>query len=159
MRPTRTVQRSIDRPGPLLPLLAGSSVAAGVIHAGVVPEHLEEAWIFGLFFILAAGFQIAWAIPAVTSRSSGVYLIGAVANGAMIGIWLLSRTLGVPIGPEPWVAEPAEVLDVVSTGLEVLIVAGSLAILRARSHATPPVRFAPIASRRRPGNGRRVSSP
>ena len=132
MRLTRTFQRSTDRPGPLPSLVAISSVAAGVVHAGVVPEHLEEAWVFGLFFILAAVFQLAWAIPAMTSRTTGVYLIGAAANGAMIGTWLLSRTLGVPIGPEPWVAEPAGVLDILATGLEVLIVAGSLAILRAR---------------------------
>jgi hypothetical protein len=135
MRLTYIVQRSTDRPALLPPLLAGSSVGAGVIHASVIPEHLEEAWVFGFFFILAAAFQVAWAIPALTSRSSDVYLIGAAANGAMIGIWLLSRTLGVPVGPEPWVAESVGVLDIAATGLELVLVAGSLAILRARPHA------------------------
>ena len=121
-----------DQVGVRRTLLVLSSIGAGVIHAAVVPEHLDEAWAFGGFFILAAGFQIGWAIPVVLRRSVSVYLTGALANGAMIGIWVVSRTIGLPIGPEPWMAEPAGTLDVAATCLELLPVAGSLALLRAR---------------------------
>jgi hypothetical protein len=110
-----------------------SSIAAGVVHAAVVPEHLEEAWLFGVFFIAAAVFQISWTIRVVLGPSSAVYSAGALANGAMIGIWFVSRTIGLPTGPEPWMAESAGMLDVAATVLELLLVAGSL-VLRARVH-------------------------
>jgi hypothetical protein len=134
MRLTARLDRTTDRTGTLRTLLAVSSIAAGLIHAAVVPEHLEEAWIFGLFFILAAGFQIAWAIPVVLGRSVVIYATGALANGAIIGIWLVSRTTGVPIGPDAWMPEPAAALDVTATLLELLLVVSSLVLFRQRVH-------------------------
>jgi hypothetical protein len=98
------------------------SVGAGVIHAAVVPEHLAEEWAFGAFFILAAAFQIAWAILVVVRPSAIVASIGAVANGAIIAVWALSRTIGLPIGPEAWMPEPVSTLDVAATLMELLLV-------------------------------------
>jgi hypothetical protein len=103
-----------------------------VIHAAVVPEHLQEEWIFGVFFILAAGFQIAWAIPVVVGRSTIIYATGALANGALIGIWVVSRTIGLPIGPMRWMAEPVGGTDVTAALLELLLVVGSLVQARRR---------------------------
>jgi hypothetical protein len=59
------------------PLLVSSSIAAGLIHASVEVEHLEEAWGSGVFFILAACFQIAWAILVLLRPSSAGYSTGA----------------------------------------------------------------------------------
>jgi hypothetical protein len=129
---TARVDRTTDRTSNLRTLLVVSSIAAGLIHAAVVSEHLEEAWIFGLFFILAAGFQIAWAISVVLGRSVVIYAAGALANGAIMGIWLASRTIGVPIGPDAWVPEPAVALDVTATLLELLLVVGALVLFRQR---------------------------
>lgn len=42
MRLAARVDRTTERTGDLHILLAVSSIAAGVIHAAVVPEHLEE---------------------------------------------------------------------------------------------------------------------
>lgn len=128
MRPLTHIDRTADRTADVRILLASSSVAAGVIHAAVVPEHLEEAWVFGVFFMLAAAFQIAWAIPVASRPSSAIVAVAALANGAMIGIWFVSRTIGLPIGPEPWMAEPAGMLDVTATVLELMLVAGSLVL-------------------------------
>lgn len=114
-------------------LLAGTSIAAGIIHAAVVPEHLDEAWIFGIFFLLAACFQLVWAVPAFVRPTATVFAAGVAANGALIATWLVSRTSGLPIGPEPWMPEPAGVLDVGATALELLIVASSVAIVRRRA--------------------------
>ncbi len=134
MKPSTRLDRTADRTARVRILLASSSIAAGLIHAAVVPEHLKEAWVFGVFFIVAATFQISWTIPVVFGPSSGVYAAGALANGAMIGIWFVSRTIGLPIGPEPWMAESAGLLDVTATVLELLLVAASL-VLRARLYA------------------------
>jgi hypothetical protein len=115
-------------------LLAVSSVAAGVIHVAVVPEHLKEDWVFGIFFILAAGLQIAWAIPVFFGPSTLAYVAGALGNGALIGIWVVSRTIGVPIGPGAWMPEPVRAPDITATLLELLLVVGSLVLVRRRGH-------------------------
>jgi hypothetical protein len=98
------------------------SIVAGVIHAAVVPEHLEEQWVFGAFFILVAVFQIAWAIVVVARPSAIVSTIGALANGAIIALWAVSRTVGLPIGPEAWTPEPVSTPDVTATLMELLLV-------------------------------------
>jgi hypothetical protein len=135
MRLAARADRTTDRTGDLRILMAVCSMAAGVIHAAVVPEHLEEAWIFGVFFILAAGFQIAWAIPVVFKPSAIVCATGALANGALIGIWVVSRTIGLPIGPQAWMPEPVRAPDVTATLLELVLVVGSLVLVRRRVHA------------------------
>jgi hypothetical protein len=58
-----------------------------------------------------------------------VYTIGALANGATIGIWLVSRTIGLPIGPAPWMPEEIQSLDAAATSLELLLVIGSGVLL------------------------------
>ena len=70
-----------------------------MIHAAVVPEHLVEYWVFGAFFILTAVFQLAWAVVVVLRPSAIVYTAGALINGAIIALWALSRTIGLPIAP------------------------------------------------------------
>jgi len=115
--------RTLDRSGVVALLLAGASLAAGAIHAAVVPEHLEETWLFGAFFIACAVFQVGWAAAVAISPSPNVYRIGIVANGAMVAIWAVSRTTGLPVGPEPWTAEAVGALDLVATGLEIVLIA------------------------------------
>ena len=132
MRLAARVGHATDRTEDLRILLAMCSIAAGVIHAAVVPEHLEEEWVFGVFFILTAGLQIAWALPVVFRPSSSVYAIGAVANGASIGIWVVSRTTGLPFGPHAWMPEAVRTPDVTATMFELLLVVGSLVLVRRR---------------------------
>jgi len=110
---------------------------AGVIHAAVVPEHLAEQWAFGAFFILAAVFQIAWAIVLVLRPTAIVITTGVLANGAIIAVWALSRTIGLPIGPEAWMPEPVSTVDVTATSAELLLVA-SLVLVRARRAGWSP---------------------
>ncbi|HZD17902.1 MAG TPA: hypothetical protein VE669_07155 [Actinomycetota bacterium] len=130
MRSAHGVERAPIRAASLRGLLALSSIGAGAIHAAVSPEHLEEARILGAFFIIAAAFQVAWAILVVLNPGARILGIGTLANGALIGIWLVSRTIGVPIGPDTWTPERVGALDVGATLLEVVLVAGSAAILR-----------------------------
>ena len=133
MRLTATMDRLPDRPGIARLLLFVASMAAGLIHAAVISEHVEEAWVFGAFFAVTATFQVVWAFVLLRRPSRGVHVTGALANGAIVGTWLLSRTLGVPVGPEPWTAEPAATADLAASVLEPRLVSGSLILLRARS--------------------------
>jgi hypothetical protein len=109
-------------------LIAVDSVAAGLIHVAVVPEHLGEAWYLGAFFIVVAALQILSTIPLVLRSSGPTYAAFAVLNGAIVAIWIVSRTVGVPIAPHAWTPEPIGSLDLAATAFEVLVVAGSLAL-------------------------------
>jgi hypothetical protein len=64
--------------------------------------------------------------------SRSACLVGIVGNGAMVAVWAVSRTAGLPIGPEPWTPEAIGALDVVATGLELFIVAVGAWSLSAR---------------------------
>ena len=102
--------------------LAVLSLAAAGIHFAVMGEHFQEYVVFGVFFSLVAWFQALWALGVVVAPTRWGLAVGLVANAAIACVWLISRTTGVPIGPEPGVAEPAALLDVLSTVLELLIV-------------------------------------
>ena len=61
----------------------------------------------------------------------------------VILVWLISRTTGLPVGPEAGAPEPAAFVDVLSTILEVAIVAGT-AMLVLRGRPTPSMRGLPV---------------
>lgn len=105
------------------------SAGAGAIHIAVIQAHFEEYWAFGVFFAAAAWLQILWAIWVVARPSRLVALTGIGINGGITAVWVVSRTVGVPLGPEPGVVETAEFVDVVATSLQVLVILGALGLL------------------------------
>jgi hypothetical protein len=105
------------------------SAGAGAIHFSVIQSHFEEYWAFGVFFAAAAWLQILWAMWVVARPERMVALVGIAINGAITAVWIVSRTVGVPFGPEPGVAEVAEFADVAATALQVMAILGALALL------------------------------
>ena len=125
------VVRTNDRT--LRTVLAVCSIAAGLIHAAVVREHLEEDWVFGAFFIVVAALQIVWAIPISLDVSVIPFAsAGILGSGALVALWAVSRTASLPIGPGAWMPEPVQTLDVSATVLELVLVAGALVLVRRR---------------------------
>ena len=123
-RPDDPIWRARDqRPSPerltaaLIVVLSG---AAAAIHLAAGPEHVEELGDIGLGFYWAAlyqaGFAVAWI---VSSRSRGLAWLGIVGNSALIALWLLSRTAGLPFLPG---VEPIETTDAICVALEVGLV-------------------------------------
>lgn len=110
------------------PVLVAASLAAGLIHAAVIEEHLAESVLFGSFFVASAIFQIGWAWLYLRSSSRGLATAALVVNTVIIAVWLVSRTTGLPFGPAPWVAESIGVPDIFATLFQVLLVAGTLAV-------------------------------
>jgi hypothetical protein len=120
------------------------SVGAGVIHFAVIAQHLDEWWLTGTFFILVALFQIAWSVAVLARPSRLLYLAGAVVNALVVITWIVSRTTGVPVGPEAGEAESIGLPDVLATSYEVLLVAGASALALQAPAATSALR--PLAS-------------
>jgi hypothetical protein len=110
-------------------LLALLSAGAAGVHGGVTAEHFREAAIFGAFFAVLGGLQLAWAARILVRPSSPMLACGAVGNALVILTWALSRTVGVPLGPEPGVPETVGFVDAATTALEVGIVVGCVLAL------------------------------
>ncbi len=109
--------------------LALLSVGAAAIHFSVAGAHFSETWLHGTFFVMTGWAQAIWAGAALLRPSRLVWWAGIVINGGTIVAWIVSRTVGVPFGPNAGVAEPVAMLDVVATTFEGLIIAGCLVLL------------------------------
>ena len=116
--------------------LATLSMAAAAIHFAVMGEHFAEYLAFGVFFSVVAWAQAIWAVGVIVRPSRGLLLVGLVGNALVSLVWLPPGRLGPPIGPEAGAAEPAAFVDVLSTLLEIAIVAGTATLLL-RGRPTP----------------------
>ncbi len=132
----------------LLRLAAGLSLATGVVHLLVSPDHLAEWWGYGFFFILAGLGQIAyglvlfllpWLVDDTGAFFRGqvpgippVFAWAAAGNSMIVALWLVTRTAGIPVGPQAGVVEPLDFVSVAVTVTEVAL-AGLLVVLAQRS--------------------------
>jgi hypothetical protein len=114
--------------------LAAASAGAGLVHAFVCPEHFKEALSYGLFFALAASAQVAWAWLAWRGLTRRLLAWAALGNAAVLVLWAVTRTVGLPFGPAPGVAERVGGADVVAGLLELFVV---VAAARAVAGAQP----------------------
>jgi hypothetical protein len=110
--------------------LAILSLGAAGIHFAVMGDHFNETWYHGSFFAAIAWLQLAWAVAIVMKPSRRLLLAGVIGNLVIAEVWLVSRTIGLPFGPNAGNAEAVAFADVLSTILEVGIVVGSLALLK-----------------------------
>ena len=112
-------------------VLAMLSAAAGLIHFSAAPAHFSESSLHGSFFVVAGLLQIVAA--GLLLRGGGTPLLRATAAGniAIAGIWVMSRTIGTPVGPQRWTPEAIGFADATCSLIEVLVVAGCLLMLSA----------------------------
>ncbi|HEV2372868.1 MAG TPA: hypothetical protein VGS19_11930 [Streptosporangiaceae bacterium] len=131
----------------LLSGLAALSVGAAAIHFAVVFEHFAEYTLYGTFFLVIAWAQLIW--PAVLLwRPSRPWLWAGIAgNAIVIAVYVASRTVGLPFGPDSHHTEPVGALDVVTCVLELGLVAGCAALLWRPSLADRPVAHRGAAAR------------
>jgi hypothetical protein len=110
-------------------IVAWLSLSAGTIHAIAMIDHFSHWWLYGVFFLVLTYGQILWGVALLRKPASDRSLkIGALANLAICWVWLYSRTIGVPIGPEGGSPEPVGVGDVAAT-LDQLVLAAYVALI------------------------------
>jgi len=110
-------------------LLAGCSLGAAVVHFGYSPAHFSEYWLYGLFFVAIAWFQLLWAGGIVVRPSRRLLIVGALVNELVVVVWIASRTIGVGIGPNASTTEAVGFPDVLCTVLEAAVAVGALVLL------------------------------
>lgn len=110
----------------------GLSIAAGMVHVFAAPAHLEE-WIgYGAFFLFAATAQICYAVYlGIEAPSRGTLWAGIWGNAAIILLWLVTRTVGIPFfGPEAGEVEPIGLVDSISKLIELILIIHLAVLLR-----------------------------
>jgi hypothetical protein len=120
---------------PVAIIAAALSLAAAGIHFSVIQEHLEVDVAEGVFFFGIGVFQVIWAQVYLLRDSSRVAQVGALVNAAVVVLWVVSRTIGLPYGPTPWVPEGIGLVDLFATSFEI----GLIGVLLPRAL---PQRFA-----------------
>lgn len=128
-----TMDRSVTRT-----TVAAAAGGAALIHAAVIGPHLGHGWAPAVF---AAGALVGLASVvalAVRPARSVVALVGA-AHLLMLVFWLLTRTVGVGFLPGFEESESVGFADATAAGLALIVVVGSVMLLRPlRSESLPP---------------------
>jgi hypothetical protein len=96
-----SVGQAADRPRGVLFMVAALSLVAGLLHLWVMPEHFEEWWGYGVFFLVAAVAQVVYVPLLLRWPNQIVLLLGITGNSAIVLLYLLTRVVGIPLfGPE-----------------------------------------------------------
>jgi hypothetical protein len=115
-----------------------ASLGAGLVHLAVVDEHLGEWWLYGAFFAVLGAAQLGWAVAALALDRPPLLRTVVVGSVGVVALWVVTRTVGLPFGPEPWDAEAAGRADVLCTLLEVAVAALLLVAARSPRSASVP---------------------
>jgi hypothetical protein len=117
-------RRPISPPLSRVAILAMSAAAlsAALIHTRVSPQHFAESIGYGAFFVVVALAQASYAVVVLARPSRPIVTAGATGNAAVVVLWLVTRLVAVPLGPDAGEVEGFGVLDVLASALEAAIV-------------------------------------
>lgn len=134
------------------------SIGAGLVHGGLGPEHFEQWWGYGAFFVVAAAAQILLGLALLTDAidpdrgidvaraKRWLYGLGGAGQLMLVAFYVLTRTNGIPwFGPDAGLVEGVAPIDVLAKVLEM----GCATILAA-------LLFAPVSSFRSGRSWRRA---
>jgi hypothetical protein len=94
------------------------TLGAAAIHLAVAPAHVREYVPFGVFFLVVGGAQTAYAIELAVRPTRRLALLMATGSAGLVGLWVLSRTVGLPDGYyEPGWEPPYGALSLIVEGL------------------------------------------
>lgn len=124
---------------PVLLAAAFASVGAAVVHVAVIPGHFHEAALYGVFFVVAAVCQLGGAVLLLARRSRRLAMLVATGNALIVVLWIVTRVVGIPLGPEAGVVEPVQGLDLLATSCELVIVVCCLAAVHRVARAVRSV--------------------
>jgi hypothetical protein len=117
-----------------------ASLGAGLVHLAVVREHFQESALFGSFLVVAGVLQIGWAVAALARDRMPLPRLAAAAQLALVVLWVATRTVGLPVGPEAWTPEAVGRADMLCVVLEVVSAAAVVGWLGLSRGGRRPVR-------------------
>jgi hypothetical protein len=116
---------------------ASLSLGAGLVHLEVTSDHWFLWWGYGLFFLLTGLGQVLYAAAVVRRPTAPVLWLGIAGNLAIVGMYLYTRTNGIPWGPGAGHIERVGTGDFITTVGEFVLAGMLIAALgpRVRSWA------------------------
>ena len=125
-------------PSKMLYVAAVLSLVAGLIHAWAMPGHYREWWGYGAFFLVVAIAQVFLSDALLYRPRRRLFLAGVVGNLAVITIYVVTRTVGVPFfGPHAGEVEAMGAIDLLSIVVELVLVIALAVLLRVRLATRP----------------------
>ncbi len=124
-------ENGVQRTRPLTAYAAaGLAFAAALIHLWATPEHFEEWWGYGAFFVAAATGQGIFGVALLRGFTRPLLLLAGIwANAAIAVLYVVTRTRGIPLGPHDGTVEDAGVADMAATAVEVGMIVALVALL------------------------------
>jgi hypothetical protein len=119
----------VGRAGDVRAWLAAALVGSAVIHAAVVPAHLDWWPAAGAFFVGLAGAELALGALAVAWPHRAVPAGAVLLSVGSLALWAVSRIAGLPWGPEPGSVEPMRLPDLAACTLELATLYLALVLL------------------------------
>jgi hypothetical protein len=112
-------------------VLAALSVGAALVHIAMVPAHAAEWLPEGLAFAAAAWLQLAFAAAVLGRPRRALLSAAALANAVFVAAWAVTRTAGMPFGPQAGSVESVAAVDLTCAAFEAALVVAAL-VLAAR---------------------------
>jgi hypothetical protein len=135
-------------PARVLSAIALASIAAGAIHIAAAATLGSDSAQNLAFFAVVAAAQIVWGAVALARAPRWWLALGAAGNLIVLATWVVSRTIGLPVGEFAGVTLPVGFPDGLAAVLETVIVLGAVALLAGGVRRGP--RLVPRASPSRP---------
>lgn len=126
--------------------VAGLSAGAAAIHFAMVPGHAGGSLVDPIGFAVVGWFQLLVAAAILADRAGrNLYRLAVVGNLAVLGLWLWSRTAGLPVGSHSGTAEDFGTVDGITALLEVgLILVAARILLAPAGRPIARGRIAPV---------------
>lgn len=96
--------------------------AAALIHVQAAVDHLSEVPAYTVCFVILAVAQLAWGIAVYRSPRRNLLIAGAVGSVCVLAVWVLSRTSGLPLGPQRGEPEQLGLLDALASADEIALI-------------------------------------
>jgi hypothetical protein len=116
-------------PARVLSAIALTSIAAGAINLAAAATVGRDSAQNLAFFVVVGAAQLVWGAVALARAPRWWLALGAVGNLVVVATWLVSRTVGLPVGEYAGMQLPVGFPDGLATALEAVVVVGAAALL------------------------------
>lgn len=119
-------------------LLTAALLAAGLLHAAVVPAELHGSTAAGALFVLLTALELGVAVQVMGRPRGNVLVAAAAVSLAPLALWLYSSLFGPPFGPTAGAGEPVGLADGAAVALEIGALVAVYLLARAAGRPARP---------------------